>query len=142
MSSFLVNQLADIEAAAAWLHSSLGGARVVAFYGEMGVGKTTLIKSLCKQLGAAETVTSPTFSLINEYELPNNRLVYHFDFYRIETIDEVYDFGYEEYFFGEEYCFIEWPELIEELLPEDCLRIHIRLLSDNKRLIELQQNAH
>ncbi|MDX2444778.1 MAG: tRNA (adenosine(37)-N6)-threonylcarbamoyltransferase complex ATPase subunit type 1 TsaE [Bacteroidales bacterium] len=106
---------------------------IFAFYGDMGAGKTTFIQALCSVLDVEDIVSSPTFSLVNEYRTNDNDLVFHFDFYRIETIDEVYDFGYEEYFYQNCYIFIEWPELIEELLPEDAIRIRINVLPDNSR---------
>ncbi len=106
-----------------------------AFYGEMGVGKTTLIKELCKQLGVTDMVTSPTFSIINEYSSETNGNVYHFDFYRTKNIDEVYNLGYEDYLYSDNYCFIEWPELIEELLPEHILKVNISLEENNNRKI-------
>lgn len=100
-------------------------ADVVAFYGKMGAGKTTLIKELCKQLGVIDVVNSPTFSLVNEYHTENGETIYHFDFYRINKLEEVYDFGYEEYFYSGNLCLIEWPELIEPLLPENTLKLQI-----------------
>lgn len=106
---------------------------IFAFYGDMGAGKTTFIQALCSVLDVEDIVSSPTFSLVNEYRTNDNDLVFHFDFYRIETIDEVYDFGYEEYFYQNCYIFIEWPELIEELLPENAIRIRINVLPDNSR---------
>ncbi len=137
-SKFIINNLDQVPVAASWLKRMMGGERIIAFYGEMGVGKTTLIKALCLELGANETVTSPTFSLVNEYELKNNKSAFHFDFYRIEHIEEVYDFGYEEYFFSDDFCFIEWPEKIEALLPENCIRLWISILPDEQRLLELK----
>jgi len=99
--------------------------KVFTFYGEMGSGKTTFIKEICKQLGVNETITSPTFALINEYLGKEEQTIYHFDFYRIETQEEAYDFGYEEYFYSNNCCLIEWPELIENLLPESYVKITI-----------------
>lgn len=98
---------------------------VFAFYGKMGSGKTTFIKEICNQLGVNNVITSPTFALINEYTDRQNKKLYHFDFYRIETQEEAFDFGYEEYFFSGNKCFIEWPELIENLLPDQYVRIDI-----------------
>jgi len=106
---------------------------IFAFYGDMGAGKTTFIQALCSVLKVEDVVSSPTFSLVNEYRTINNDQVFHFDFYRIETIIEVYDFGYEEYFFQNCYIFIEWPELIEELLPKKVIRININVLPDDSR---------
>lgn len=99
-------------------------ARVFAFYGEMGAGKTTFIRALCDVMGVKDVVNSPTFSIVNEY-LTSGSSVYHFDFYRIKSIQEAWDMGHEEYFYSGAYCFIEWPEKIENLLPEDSLAISI-----------------
>lgn len=99
--------------------------RIVAFYGKMGVGKTTLIKAICNKLNVKDVVGSPTFSIVNQYLTHTNDIVYHFDFYRMKKIEEVYDIGYEDYFFGGNYCFLEWPEKIEELLPDECLKIYL-----------------
>ena len=106
---------------------------IFAFYGEMGVGKTTFIQALCEELGVKETVSSPTFSIVNEYSYNTNYKVYHFDFYRINSVEEVFDFGYEEYFFEDNYIFIEWPELIENLLPDNTVRVSISIGKDNVR---------
>ena len=99
--------------------------RFFAFFGKMGVGKTTLIKEMCRQLGVEDNVCSPTFAIINAYRTQEGRPVYHFDFYRLESINEAYDIGYEEYFYSGEYCFTEWTEKIEELLPERYVRVEI-----------------
>lgn len=109
--------------------------KVIAFYGEMGVGKTTFIKALCKTLGVVEEVTSPTFSLINEYFTKDKQSIFHFDFYRINTIEEAFDFGYEDYFYSDNFCFVEWPELVENLLPEDFLKVEIIENEDSTRLL-------
>lgn len=122
---------------AAQLIEAFGKQRVVLFYGEMGVGKTTLIKQLCKQLGVDEETTSPTFSIVNEYLSNEGNSIYHFDFYRIEEEAEVFDLGYEDYFYGGNYCFIEWPEKIPNLLPEDTVTLKIELGEGNERLIEV-----
>ena len=100
-------------------------ARIFAFYGAMGAGKTTFIKAMCKTLGVTDMVNSPTFALINQYQTEMGGPVYHFDFYRIRNIDEVLDIGYEDYFYGGEYCLIEWPEKIEHLLPDGTVRVDI-----------------
>ncbi len=110
--------------------------RIFAFYGKMGSGKTTFIKALCETLQVIDYVTSPTFALINEYETSGKNSIYHFDFYRIKTINEVFDFGYEDYFFSGEYCFIEWPELIDPLLPPNTVKVYISELENGKRMIE------
>lgn len=111
------------------------GKRIIAFYGQMGSGKTTFIRALCHELGVTDTVTSPTFTLINEYKRPSGVPVYHFDFYRIKKITEVLDFGIEEYFDSASPCFMEWPELIEPLLPPETLRVSITVRDDGSRVI-------
>jgi tRNA threonylcarbamoyladenosine biosynthesis protein TsaE len=108
----------------------------VAFYGNMGVGKTTFIKALCHQLGVIETVTSPTFAIVNEYHTATSELVYHFDLYRINKVEELFDFGFEDYLFSPNYCFIEWPEKGEEVLPAHILRVTIDEKPDGSRIIE------
>jgi len=106
--------------------------RCVAFFGDLGAGKTSLIKNMCTLLEVKDDVSSPTFSLVNEYHTQGRNRVYHFDFYRIKSIDEAYDMGAEEYFESEHYCFIEWPEMIDGLLPKDCLEVHIKLINDKR----------
>ena len=108
---------------------------VIAFYGKMGAGKTTFIKALCEELGVEDVITSPTFAIVNEYSLPSQEALYHFDFYRIKKLEEVYDMGYEDYFYSGNLCLIEWPELIEELLPENALRVTIEEQPDGTRTI-------
>lgn len=109
--------------------------RHFAFYGGMGAGKTTFIKELCKILGSTDVVTSPTFSLINEYHTTNKFKIFHFDFYRIEDIEEVFNIGYEDYFYSDEYVFVEWPELVENLLPETMTKVRIEVHPDGVREI-------
>ncbi|MCD4724579.1 MAG: tRNA (adenosine(37)-N6)-threonylcarbamoyltransferase complex ATPase subunit type 1 TsaE [Bacteroidales bacterium] len=112
-----------------------GGAHVFALFGEMGAGKTTLIKQFCSRLGITDVVTSPTFALINEYQSENEGPVYHFDVYRIRKLEEVMDIGYETYFYSGNYVFIEWPEKIMELLPDKYVYLKIRELEDGSREI-------
>ncbi len=129
-----VFDLNGIDEAAAGLKEAFPGARIFAFYGEMGSGKTTFIKALCRILGVEQTVTSPTFALVNEYRGGNGNIsFYHFDFYRIENLEEVLDMGYEEYFFGNDICLIEWPEKIDGLLPPDSVRLGLEVLDDGRR---------
>lgn len=112
--------------------------KVVLFYGEMGVGKTTLIKQLCKKLGVIESTSSPTFSIVNEYKTNDNKTIYHFDFYRIKDESEVLDFGYEEYLYSNNYCFIEWPEKIPNMLPENVVKVYINIDNQNNRIIRVE----
>lgn len=115
------------------------GYKIWTFYGEMGAGKTTLIKAICQELGVTESVSSPTFSLVNEYKTSNNSIVYHFDFYRIKSIEEVYDIGYEDYFYSGNLCLIEWPQKVEELLSNEiCLNISIEKESASKRTVNVK----
>lgn len=109
----------------------------MAFYGAMGAGKTTLIRELTAQLGVTDMVTSPTFALVNEYQSEGGKVIYHFDFYRINRLEEVYDLGYEEYFYSGDLCLVEWPELIEELLPEDVVKVKIEEQEDGARVISV-----
>lgn len=102
-----------------------GKRRIIAFYGPMGSGKTTLIKAVCKELGAIDIVSSPTFTLVNEYRTTAGESIFHIDFYRIKKQEEVYDFGIEEYLTGESWCFMEWPELVEDIIPPGITRVRI-----------------
>ena len=123
----------DIRQAARQFVEHMGENTVFAFYGKMGAGKTTFIKAVCEELGVDDTITSPTFAIVNEYEAANGRPIYHFDFYRIKKVSEAYDIGCEEYFYSGHPCFIEWPELIEEVLPEDTIDVTIEALPDGER---------
>ena len=115
----------------------MGDRRVFAFYGEMGAGKTTFVKAICEALGVEDVITSPTFAIVNEYSLSSGSL-FHFDFYRIKRLEEVYDMGYEDYFYSGALCFIEWPELVEELLPDDAVKVYITINSDGSRTVSFQ----
>ena len=129
-----VKSESDLSFAAAELLKTFPEARVFAFYGSMGAGKTTFIKTICQELGVTDIVQSPTFSIINEYKTKLDESIFHFDFYRIKKLEEVFDFGYEDYLYSGSYCFLEWPELIESLLPEDTIRI--RIAGEHERVIE------
>jgi len=112
------------------------GKRVFAFQGSMGAGKTTFVKSLCEKLGVCDTVNSPTFAIVNEYADPCGEIVaFHFDFYRLKSVEEAIDMGAEDYFYSGKYCFLEWPELVEDLLPEDALQVSITEQEDGSRLL-------
>ncbi len=129
-----IQNLDTIREAAREFIRLIGERRVIAFYGKMGSGKTTFIKALCEELGVDDVITSPTFAIVNEYTA-NEESIYHFDFYRIKKLEEVYDMGFEEYFYSGNYCFIEWPELVEPLLPEDTLRVCISEQPDGSRTV-------
>ncbi|MBO7367658.1 MAG: tRNA (adenosine(37)-N6)-threonylcarbamoyltransferase complex ATPase subunit type 1 TsaE [Paludibacteraceae bacterium] len=129
--------LENIDKAAEEFLKELGDRKIVAFYGSMGAGKTTFIKAICDVLGVTDTVNSPTFAIVNEYLAASGDSVYHFDFYRIKKIEEAYDFGYEDYFYSGDLCLIEWPELIEELLPEDTVRVKIEEIETGERVLTL-----
>ena len=132
-----IKDLDHIEEAAREFIGQMGDDTVFAFYGKMGAGKTTFIKALCKLLGVEDEVNSPTFAIINEYRSQTTaELIYHFDFYRIKKLEEVYDLGHEDYFYSGALCFIEWPELVEELLPLDAKKVTITENSDGSRTIE------
>ena len=136
----LINSLADIDSAAAEFLSGLGGSRVVAFYGSMGAGKTTFITALCKALGVRDdAVSSPTFAIVNEYRSASGESIFHFDFYRIERISEALDIGFYDYIDSGCLCLMEWPENIEDLLPEDCLRVHIDTLPGGVRALSWEK---
>ena len=130
-----IDSLSNIHEAAKTFLANMGESKVFAFYGKMGAGKTTFIKALCEELGVEDVITSPTFALVNEYTSGSGDPIYHFDFYRIKKIDEVYDMGYEDYFYGGNLCLLEWPELIEDLLPEDVTKVHIVTEEDGSRTI-------
>ena len=139
----IIHSIDSIRDAARQFIDTIGDHRVFAFYGQMGAGKTTFIKAVCEELGVEDVVTSPTFAIVNEYTAANDSslftlhfsLIYHFDFYRIKKLEEVYDMGYEDYFYSGNLCFIEWPELIEDLLPADAVRVTIDTLSDGSRRV-------
>jgi len=133
-----IESLNDIQQAARQFVEAMGENTVFALYGKMGAGKTTFVKALCEELGVTDVITSPTFAIVNEYRSDESgELIYHFDFYRIKKLSEVYNMGYEDYFFSGALCFIEWPELVEELLPGDVVKVSIEECEDGSRLIKL-----
>tara|TARA_B110000263_G_scaffold58719_1_gene50230 strand:- start:479 stop:889 length:411 start_codon:yes stop_codon:yes gene_type:complete len=132
----VVNCVAELERAATSLLELIKDKTIVCFYGEMGVGKTTFIKEICKKLGVEDVVSSPTFSIINEYLTDNDESVYHFDFYRIEKEEAAFDIGYEEYFYQGNLCLIEWPEKISSIIPKNIIKVQITR-NDEQRIIEI-----
>lgn len=132
-----VKDPSELSTAAETLLKQAGDKRVWLFYGEMGAGKTTLIKAICAALGVQDQTSSPTFSIVNEYLSPEGA-VYHFDFYRIKSEQEAMDLGYEEYFYSGHYCFVEWPELIPSLIPSDAAVIQISIISPTERTISIR----
>ncbi len=137
MKKVFTDSLGDLAMAAEAVLDELRGRNVVAFHGAMGAGKTTLISEICAQLGVEDTVTSPTFALVNEYNNEEGESIFHFDFYRINTIEEAFDMGYEEYFFGDSLVLVEWPEKVEQLLPGDTCHVRIEITGDSKREITI-----
>lgn len=137
-----ISNLDNIREAARQFIENIGDHRVFAFYGKMGAGKTTFIKAICEELGVEDIITSPTFAIVNEYTshaslLTPHDSIFHFDFYRIKKLEEVYDMGFEDYFYSGSLCFIEWPELIEEVLPEDAVKVTIEENVDGTRSVKL-----
>jgi len=140
MTTIRINTLEELEGAARQFVEAMGDNTVFAFYGKMGAGKTTFIKAVCTLLGVTDNITSPTFAIVNEYRSSiAGELIYHFDFYRIKKLEEVYDLGYEDYFYSGALCFIEWPELIEELLPGKTVKVTIEEEADGARVLTLSE---
>ena len=137
MKNITIESLAQLDEVAQLIIDELQGRSVVLFRGGMGAGKTTLISRIVALLGADDTVTSPTFALVNQYEGLRHR-IYHFDFYRINRIEEVFDFGYEEYFYSGDLCLVEWPEMIEALIPDDAMVVKIEVGDNDERIFEIE----
>lgn len=137
MIQLKIDSLSELDSVAEQIISSLDGRNVVLFRGGLGAGKTTLISRIVAQLGAEDTVTSPTFALVNEYEGADKMLIYHFDFYRIDKVEEVFDLGYEEYFYSGDLCLVEWPEKIEALIPDDVMTVKIEVEDDGQRIFTI-----
>ena len=137
MITLQINHLKYISGIAKQFISLTKGYKKFAFYGKMGAGKTTFIIALCKELGAVDIVNSPTFTIINEYKTKAGNAIYHLDFYRIKSIEELFDIGYEEYFNEDAYCFIEWPEKGEKILPDDIVKVFIEETNINKRQLKI-----
>ena len=133
-----IEKLDNIREAAKQFIANIGDSTVFAFYGNMGAGKTTFVKAVCEELGVDDVITSPTFSIVNEYRSEQTgELIYHFDFYRVKKIEEVYDMGFEDYFYSGALCFIEWPELCEEVLPDNTVKVYIKEEPDGSRTVTL-----
>ncbi len=138
MLEIKINSLDGIADAARQFVDAMGENKVFAMFGPMGVGKTTFIKAVCEVLGVQDTITSPTFAIVNEYRTDSGEQIFHFDFYRIRKVEEAYDMGYEDYIYSGAVCFLEWPELIEELLPDDAVRVTLTEEEDGTRTITIQ----
>lgn len=138
MLEIKINSLDGIADAARQFVDAMGENKVFAMFGPMGVGKTTFIKAVCEVLGVQDTITSPTFAIVNEYQTDSGEQIFHFDFYRIRKVEEAYDMGYEDYIYSGSVCFLEWPELIEELLPDDAVRVTLTEEEDGTRTITIQ----
>ena len=139
MMKLTIRSLDTIRETAREFVANMGQASVFAFYGKMGAGKTTFIKAVCEELGVTDVINSPTFAIVNEYRSDETgELIYHFDFYRIKKLDEVYDMGYEDYFYSGALCFIEWPELVEELLPGNAVKVEIEESEDGSRIMHFE----
>ena len=130
-----IRSLDEIHDAARRFIEMMGDNTVFAMYGKMGAGKTTFTKAVCECLGVEDVINSPTFAIVNEYRSTSGELIYHFDFYRIKKLEEVYDMGYEDYFYSGALCFIEWPELVEELLPVEAVKVTIKEQEDGSRIV-------
>ena len=138
MKRIEIDSLSQLDMVAREVINELNGRSVVLFRGGMGAGKTTLISRIAAALGSEDNVTSPTFALVNQYEGEGDCRIYHFDFYRIDSIDEVFDLGYEEYFYSGDLCLVEWPEKIEPLIPEDVMKVRITVADDDSRIFEIE----
>ena len=136
MFSIQINSLTDLQEAAKKFLQQFGDERIFAFYGKMGAGKTTFIKALCRELGSTDPITSPTFALVNEYTTAKNERIFHFDFYRVKTLEEAMDIGFDDYIYSENYCFMEWPELVEALLPDKLVEVKIEVGKTGAREIK------
>ena len=133
MKEITIHSTADLDRVAEAVIESLDGRTVIAFFGPMGAGKTTLISAIMEYLQSSDTVTSPTFALVNQYSTGEGEVVYHFDFYRINSIAEAFDMGYEEYFYSGDLCLVEWPEKVEQLLPDEVMVVRIEPIDENSR---------
>ena len=137
MKEIKLNSLDDIRQVARTFLAEIGDNKLIAFYGHMGAGKTTFIKALCEELGVEDVVNSPTFAIVNEYTDREGESVFHFDFYRIKSLDEAFGIGFDNYMDSGCFCLMEWPEKVEEILPEETLRVEISEVEDGTRLIKI-----
>ena len=133
--NIVISSISDVQQAANDFLKTIGSHRIIAFFGAMGVGKTTFIKAICEALGTDDVVNSPTFSIVNEYDYDTDKKIYHFDFYRLKNAEEAFDFGIEEYWNSNNFCLMEWSEKIESILPDNCLRVDITEENDGTRNI-------
>lgn len=138
MKQITIDSLSELPKVAELVLESLEGRNVVAFFAPMGAGKTTLISALMEKTGSEDIVTSPTFALVNQYYTAEREPVYHFDFYRINSINEAFDMGYEEYFYSGNLCLVEWPEKVEQLLPDDTMVVKIEIIDETTRLFTIE----
>lgn len=134
-----INTLSDLRQAAQDFINAMNGHTVFAFHGPMGAGKTTLISAICQQMGVNSVVSSPTFAIVNEYEAADGHIISHFDFYRMNRIDEVVDMGADDYFYSDKICFIEWPDIAADLLPTDTVHVYITVDHDGQRTVEIKE---
>ncbi len=139
MSELIIESPEKIGVPAKKFIKLLGDKKVVAFFGEMGAGKTTFIKALCRELNVLDSVSSPTFALVYEYHTSDDSVIYHFDFYRINHANELFDLGYEDYFYSGNFCFIEWPEKAVHLIPPEAIKVHISVMNDGKRCLKIEE---
>jgi tRNA threonylcarbamoyladenosine biosynthesis protein TsaE len=137
MATITINTIKEIHKAAQQFIQLIGNQTIFAFHGEMGAGKTTFIRAVCEEMGVDENISSPTFAIVNEYFTPDGKKIFHFDCYRLKDMREAYEIGAEDYFYSGELCFIEWPEKIEELLPETTVNVFIKVLDSGGRLITI-----
>ena len=135
MISIQINSISELADAANQILKLFATDRIFAFYGKMGAGKTTFIKAFCRAMGSIDNITSPTFALVNEYDTSGPNKIFHFDFYRIKNLEEAMDIGFDDYVYSGHYCFMEWPEKVEDLLPDQLVEIHIEELSPTARKI-------
>lgn len=132
-----IPHIGDLPEAARQFVDAMGEQRVFAFYGQMGAGKTTFIKAVCEALGVKDVINSPTFAIVNEYQNGQGQPIYHFDFYRLKRATEAYDIGFDDYVYSGNVCFMEWPEVVEELLPDNVVRVKIEETDDGSRILTL-----